>query len=64
MTYPGRRYGKLKKTHSFDELSDRVCLDLLCNKLIKQRLVESKDARFCYEHEPKRRISGHSKRSR
>ena len=54
----------MKKTHRFDEVSDRVCLQLGCIKRLKKRLVESKDVRFCYEHEPKRSISGHSKRSR
>jgi hypothetical protein len=54
----------VKKTHRFDELSARECLQVGCIKLIKQRLVDSKDVRFCYEHEPKRNISGHSKRSR
>jgi hypothetical protein len=54
----------LKKNYSFDVLSDRVCLEPGCSKRIKQRLVESKDVRLCYEHEPKRNISGHSKRSR
>jgi hypothetical protein len=54
----------MKKTHSFDELSNRACYKPGCSKKIKKRLVESKDAMFCYEHEPKRNISGHSKRSR
>jgi hypothetical protein len=64
MTWTGRRDGTLKKSYSFDVLADRVCLEPGCDKRIKQRLVESKDARFCYKHEPKRNISGHSKRSR
>jgi hypothetical protein len=54
----------LKKNYRFDDLSARVCMQRGCIRRIKERLVESKDVRFCYEHEPKRNISGHSKRSR
>jgi hypothetical protein len=54
----------LKKNYRFDDLSARVCMQPGCIKRIKERLVDSKDVRFCYEHEPKRNISGHSKRSR
>jgi hypothetical protein len=57
----------MKKTHSFDQLSDIVCLEPGCKKRIKERLVQTKGRRgayFCFKHEPKHRISGHSKRSR
>jgi hypothetical protein len=42
----------MKKTHKHDELSDRVCMGFKnngCRKLIKQRMVEQKDARRCYK---------------
>jgi hypothetical protein len=54
----------MKKTHTFDTMSDRTCREPGCEKKIKLRLVEIKDAGFCYKHEPKHKISGHSKRSR
>jgi hypothetical protein len=57
----------MKKTHSFDELSNRVCMEPGCDKRLKQRLVDVQAPRnsgYCFEHEPKHRISGHSKRSR
>jgi hypothetical protein len=58
----------VKKTHSFDKLSDRVCLEPGCDKKIKLRLVESEVHRrkfnHCYKHQPKHTISGHSKRGR
>ncbi len=57
----------MRKTHSFDELSDRVCMEPGCPKRLKARLVAVKSPRnlsHCYKHEPKHRISGHSKRSR
>ena len=38
----------MKKSHRFDELSDRVCLG--CGeKNIKQRMVDTKDAHRCYK---------------
>ena len=40
----------MKKSHKFDELSDRVCMEPGCDKHIKQRLVDTKDARRCYYH--------------
>ena len=44
----------MKKSHRFDELSDKVCSDRGCEKRLKKRLVESKEARNitrCYDHE-------------
>lgn len=40
----------MKKSHSHDELSDRVCSAPGCEKKIKVRMVELKDARLCYGH--------------
>jgi hypothetical protein len=40
----------MKKSHRHDELSDRVCGAPGCHKLIKQRMVDTKDARLCYQH--------------
>lgn len=40
----------MKKSHRHSDLSDRVCMAPGCHKLIKQRMVETKDARLCYEH--------------
>jgi hypothetical protein len=40
----------MKKSHPFDELSDRVCIEADCEKHIKQRLVDTKDAIRCYKH--------------
>ena len=40
----------MKKSHRHDQLSDRVCLAPGCPKLIKQRMVDTKDARLCYKH--------------
>jgi hypothetical protein len=55
----------MKKTHSFDKLSDVECREPGCDKKLKLRLVENKPTvSHCYKHEPKHRISGHSKRSR
>jgi hypothetical protein len=42
----------MKKSHRHNELSDRVCIGFKnngCHKLIKQRMVDQKDARRCYK---------------
>jgi hypothetical protein len=57
----------VKKSHEYNVLSARECMHRGCTKKIKLRLVEIKGRRnadFCYEHEPKQRISGHSARGR
>jgi hypothetical protein len=57
----------MKKNYAYNELSDRVCMEPGCTKRLKKRLVETKLSRnitHCFKHEPKHRISGHSKRSR
>lgn len=41
---------KVKKSHRHDELSNRTCAHPGCVKKIKQRLVDLKDATYCYEH--------------
>lgn len=41
----------MKKALRHDQLSDRACLGFKnngCRKLIKQRMVDQKDARRCY----------------
>ena len=39
----------MKKSHSFDNLSSKVCATPNCNKRIKQRLVEKvADFDYCY----------------
>ncbi|MBT7631298.1 MAG: hypothetical protein HN597_16585 [Desulfobacula sp.] len=41
----------MKKSHSFNELSDKVCQSPGCEKKIKQRLVLKKaDFDYCYKH--------------
>lgn len=43
----------MKKSHRFDELSDKTCSRSRCRKRLKKRLVESKSARNitkCYRH--------------
>ena len=40
----------MKKSHSFDVLSDRKCIVTGCRKFIKKRLVEDIDARRCNKH--------------
>ena len=40
----------MKKSLSFDVLSDRVCSAPGCEKHIKQRLVDTIDAHLCYTH--------------
>lgn len=57
----------MKKSHSYNVLSTKECMEPGCTKKLKLRLVETKAARnitHCFKHEPKHRISGHSKRSR
>jgi hypothetical protein len=44
----------MKKLHSHDVMSDRICLHPGCNKPIKLRMVELKDARLCYKHHCKK----------
>jgi hypothetical protein len=51
----------MKKSHRHDELSDRVCSAPGCEKHIKQRMVELKDARLCYLHYCKKEATkGHT----
>lgn len=41
----------MKKSHRHDELSDRICIGFkkhVCDKRIKQRMVDTKDAVRCY----------------
>ena len=43
----------MKKSHKFDVLSDKQCVESKCRKLIKQRLVETKEPHKilrCYQH--------------
>ncbi len=43
----------MKKTHRFNELSDKKCKEPGCRKLLKKRLVESKEPTNitrCYAH--------------
>lgn len=40
----------MKKSHRHDELSDRICSAPGCEKRIKARMVETKDAHLCYRH--------------
>jgi predicted SprT family Zn-dependent metalloprotease len=39
----------MKKSHKFDELSDRVCAQPGCPKLIKARFADSEKIEYCYE---------------
>lgn len=56
----------MKKPYRYDELSDVVCRHPGCTKRLKKNVVERKTlyATHCFKHEPKHRISGHSRRSR
>jgi hypothetical protein len=40
----------MRKSHSFDDLSDRKCIEPNCPKFIKKRLVQDIDARRCNKH--------------
>ena len=40
----------MKKSHKHTDLSNRVCFEEGCDKHIKQRLVDLKDAKYCYKH--------------
>jgi hypothetical protein len=66
MILNGRRDGTLKKPYHFTDMSDVVCRHPGCEKRLKKNVVERKSmyATHCFKHEPKHRISGHSKRSR
>lgn len=51
----------MKKSHRHDEMSDRVCAIVGCEKHIKARLVETKGAFLCYEHHCKNEANrGHT----
>jgi len=57
----------MKKRYAYDQLSDVQCSHLGCYKYLKMRLVMTKmprNIRYCYKHEPKHMISGHSARGR
>ena len=44
----------MKKTHRFNELSDKKCKETGCRKFLKKRLVESKEPHKitrCYAHD-------------
>jgi hypothetical protein len=51
----------MKKAYRHDELSDRICSNPKCDKQIKKRMVELKDARFCYDcHSTREANRGHT----
>ena len=60
----------MKKDHSHDVMSDRKCSAPGCNKPIKLRMVELKDARLCYKHYCKKEanrahyVNAHPRRKR
>lgn len=56
----------MKKSHRYNELSDRTCALVGCKKHLKIRLVETKtNLLFCYEHFCKNEANrGHSVNTR
>jgi hypothetical protein len=40
----------MKKSHKFDDLSDRVCAQPGCSKKIKTRFADSEKIEYCYLH--------------